>query len=79
MISSHSSPLDKPIFEGEKIIEIFVEDHHNPEEILKVLEPKIMEIRGDSGSTLSLVVKTESGNTVISGGVKEGFHGVWMS
>ena len=78
-LTNHPTPLEERLFEGARILEIEMDGPYSPDDVLRALEPKIMEIRGDSRSSLSLVVKTESGSTVLSGGIKDGFHGVWMS
>ena len=79
IITNHPSPLEESVLEGKKVLEFFVDDPRDPEQILRVLEPKVMTLRGDTQAALSLVVKTESGNVILSGEVKNGFHGVWIS
>jgi hypothetical protein len=78
-LSNHPSPLEEAIFEGRKIVIIEVEDPHDPEDILNKLEPIVIEIRGDNKSAITVRAITDSGNLVLEGTIREGFHGVLMS
>jgi len=78
-LTNHPSALEKNIFDGNKVFEIFVEDPTNHEEILNKAEPKATELRGDSKEAIRMEVADESGAILISGTVKDGFNGVIMS
>ena len=76
LLSNHPSPLEKELFNGTKTIEFFVQDPHDFEEVLRVLEPLVMEIRDEDTTALALRVNTESGSMVLNGTIKEGFNGI---
>jgi hypothetical protein len=78
-IACADGPLDVPVFDGEKVLEVEVNDPHDPEELLNKIEPEIIKIRGDSTVKIHLKAKTESGDTILEGSIDEGFHGTVMS
>jgi hypothetical protein len=73
-----NGPLDEVLFEGEKILEVEVNDPHNTNELLDKIESEIINIRGDATTRIGLEAKTEAGNTVLRGSIEKGFHGVSM-
>ena len=60
----------------DKTIEFVVGDSADHKEILQKLEPMIEKLRGENKSTLGLIIKTETGMTVLRGTVTNGFSGV---
>ncbi len=75
-LECYASPLEKTFFEGTKVIEFFVSDPHDAEEVLQTLEPLVMEIRGDDQTALLLHVTKDNGDTVLRGTIKNGFSGI---
>lgn len=73
------APLEEPIFEGEKVLEIYVDDPNDPEEVLNKLKLEIKKLRGVSNAALAVNVVTESGSRVLGGEFKDGFEGVVTS
>lgn len=78
-LSNHPSPLERPLFDGEKTIEFEVIDPHNHEEVLNTLEPKVIELRGDDRTAIEVWIRTESGNNLMHGTIREGFQGTVMT
>jgi|GEM_PF-2125540 len=79
ILSNHWSPLERSPLESPKVIEFLVHDLYNPEEILRVLEPLIMDFRKENQDALSLQVETESGNILLHGTIDKGFSGIAIS
>lgn len=79
ILSNHPSPLEKALFDGQKTIEFTVDDPHDPEEVLRKLEPLVIDIRGDDRTVIVVGVFTESGAQILRGTISDGFHGTVMS
>ena len=79
LLSQQSSSLEDQLIDGEKRLEMYVENRFDAEEILSKLEPEVREIRKNTEATLAVKVLTESGQTILRGQIKDEFMGIFSA
>lgn len=76
LLSCPDSPLEEKVFSGEKTFEINIIDYNDTETLLSLIEPLILNERGDSTAPIIIKAMNEDDETVLTGTVREGFRGV---
>ncbi len=77
-LTNHLSPLEQSTAEDKKILEMYVDNPRDSEEILSKLQSEVIKIREKSDATLGLKVVTESGEKVLEGQITDEFYGILM-